>query len=77
MPHVVVKLFAGSSEQRKSRLAAQLVKDLTAILNWGEESISVAIEEIKAGDWAEKVYNAEIAPNWEELYKKPAYNLIE
>jgi 4-oxalocrotonate tautomerase len=77
MPHVVVKLLAGRSEQQKSRLAAQLVKDLTAILNCGEESISVAIEDIKAGDWAEKVHNAEIAPNWEELYKKPGYNPIE
>ena len=77
MPHVVVKLLAGRSEQQKSRLAAQLVKDVMAILNCGEESISVAIEDIKAGDWAEKVYNAEIAPNWEKLYKKPGYNPFE
>lgn len=77
MPHVVVKLLAGRSEQQKSRLAAQLVRDVMAILNCGEESISVAIEDINAGDWAEKVYNAEIAPNWEELYKKPDYNPFE
>jgi len=31
MPHVVVKLLAGRSEQQKSRIAAQLVKDVMAI----------------------------------------------
>ena len=47
MPHVIVKLLAGRSEDQKSRLAAQLAKDVTAILNCGEESISVAIEDIR------------------------------
>jgi phenylpyruvate tautomerase PptA (4-oxalocrotonate tautomerase family) len=32
MPHVVVKLLAGRSEEQKSQLAAQLVKDVMAIL---------------------------------------------
>jgi 4-oxalocrotonate tautomerase len=77
MPHVVVKLLAGRSEQQKGRFAAQLVKDVMTILNCGEESISVTIEDIKAGDWAEKVYNAKIAPNREKLYKKPGYNPFE
>jgi 4-oxalocrotonate tautomerase len=69
MPHVVVTLLAGRSEEQKSLLAAQLVKDVVAILNCGEESVSVAIEDIKAGEWAEKVYNTEITPNWKNLYK--------
>ena len=33
MPHVVVKLLAGRSEEQKSLLAAQLLKDVMAILN--------------------------------------------
>ena len=74
MPHVVVKLYAGRSEQQKIRLAAQIVKDLTAILNCGEESVSVAIEDIKPEDWAEKVYKADIAGNLDKLYKKPGYD---
>ena len=73
MPHVSIKLLAGRSEEQKSRLAAQLVKDVMTILNCGEESISVAVEDINAGDWTEKVYDAEITPNWEKLYKKPGY----
>ena len=74
MPHVVVKLYVGRSEQQKIRLAAQIVKDLTAILNCGEESVSVAIEDIKPEDWAEKVYKADIAGNLDKLYKKPGYD---
>ncbi len=77
MPHVVVKLYAGRSEQQTIRLAKQIVKDLTAILNCGEESVSVAIEDIKPDDWAEKVYKPDILNNWEKLYKKPGYNPFE
>jgi 4-oxalocrotonate tautomerase len=43
------------------------------ILDYREESISVAIEEVKPHDWMEKVYNPEILPNFEKLYKKPGY----
>jgi 4-oxalocrotonate tautomerase len=75
MPHVVIKLYPGRSDQQKSRLAEQIVKDVTATLNCGEESVSVAIEDIEPGDWAEKVYKADIIPNWEKLYKKPGYRM--
>jgi 4-oxalocrotonate tautomerase len=74
MPHVVVKLSQGRSEQQKIQLAEQIVKDVTAALNCGEEAVSVAIEDIKAGDWTEKVYKADIVPNWDKLYKKPGYD---
>jgi len=77
MPHVIVKLYRGRSDQQKIRLAEQIVKDVTATLNCGEESVSVAIEDIEPSDWAEKVYKAEIASNWEKLYKKPGYNPFE
>jgi len=59
MPHVIVKLWPGKSEQQKQRLADQIVKDVMNVLNYGEESVSVAIEEIPAADWAEKVYKPE------------------
>jgi 4-oxalocrotonate tautomerase len=58
MPHVVVKLYEGRSDQQKIRLAGQMVKDVTATLSCGEDSVSVAIEDIKPDDWTEKVYNA-------------------
>ena len=74
MPHVIVKLYPGRSEQQKNRLAEQIVKDVVAIANCGEEAVSVAIEEIKPEDWAEKVYTPHILGDRERLYKKPGYN---
>ena len=42
MPHVIVKLWAGKSEQQKARLAEEIVKDVMNVLNYGDESVSVA-----------------------------------
>ena len=53
MPHVIVKLYPGRSEQQKARLAEEIVKDVVAIAKCGEEAVSVAIEEINPEDWAE------------------------
>ena len=75
MPHVIVKLWPGKSEQQKARLAEQIVKDVMNVLNYGEESVSVAIEEIKPEEWAEKVYKPDILNNPEKIYKKPGYDI--
>ena len=45
------------------------------VLNYGDESVSVAFEEISAQDWAEKVYQPDIAAGAEQLYKKPGYTM--
>jgi 4-oxalocrotonate tautomerase len=75
MPHVIVKLWPGKSEQQKVRLAEEIVKDVMKVLNYGEESVSVAIEEVEPQDWAEKVYQPDIVNNSEKLYKKPGYTM--
>jgi 4-oxalocrotonate tautomerase len=75
MPHVIVKLWAGKSAQKKIRLTGEIVKDVMDVLNYGEESISVAIEEVEPQDWAEKVYKPDILHNAEKLYKKPGYTM--
>jgi 4-oxalocrotonate tautomerase len=74
MPHVVVKLWPGKSQDQKKRLAYAITKDVSEILHYGEESVSVAMEEIKASDWKAKVYFPEIKSNPKGLYKKPGYN---
>jgi 4-oxalocrotonate tautomerase len=74
-PHVIVKLYPGRSEQQKIRLAEQIVKDVVSIIRCGEESVSVAIEEIKPEDWAEKVYKPDILNTPGKLYKKPGYSM--
>jgi 4-oxalocrotonate tautomerase len=74
MPHVIVKLYPGRSELQKTRLAEEIAKDVIATAKCEEESVSVAIEEIRAEDWAEKVYRPDILDNQKGLYKKPGYN---
>jgi len=75
MPHVIVKLWPGKSEQQKVRLAKKIVEDVTTVLNYGEESVSVAFEEVDSQDWTEKVYHPDIVRNSERLYKKPGYTM--
>jgi 4-oxalocrotonate tautomerase len=65
IPHVIVKLWSGKSEQQKIRLAEAIIKDVMHVLKYREESTSVAIEEIKSEDWAEKVYKPDIVNNAE------------
>jgi 4-oxalocrotonate tautomerase len=75
MPHVVVKLWPGKSEQQKARLADKIAKDVMDVLDYGEESVSVGFEEVKSQDWKEKVYTPDIQAKWDQIYKKPGYEM--
>jgi 4-oxalocrotonate tautomerase len=75
MPHVIVKLWPGKSEQQRARLAEEIVKDVMNVFNYGEESVSVAMEEVEPQDWAEQVYKPDIVNNSAKLYKKPGYTM--
>lgn len=77
MPHVIVKLWPGKSEQQKARLADTIARAVMDVLDYGEESVSVAMEEVKPQDWAEKVYKPDILNKPEQVYKKPGYDLSE
>ncbi len=77
MPHVIVKLWPGQSEQQKARLAEAIARDVMDVLGYGEESVSVALEEVPAAEWAEKVYRPDIMNKPDQLYKKPGYDLSE
>ena len=75
MPHIIVKLWPGESEKQKAQLAEAFVKDVKDILHYGEETVSVAIEEVASTDWAEKVYHPDIIGKAALLYKKPGYKM--
>ncbi|HEV2396296.1 MAG TPA: tautomerase family protein [Candidatus Sulfotelmatobacter sp.] len=75
MPHVIVKLWPGKTEQQKSRLAEAITKDVMEIFHYGEESVSVAMEEVKSQDWVQQVYKPDIQNKWGKLYKKPGYDV--
>jgi 4-oxalocrotonate tautomerase len=75
MPHVIVKLWPGKSEKQKKRLADAITRDVMEVLDYGEESVSIALEEIPAAEWAEKVYRPDIVQSPAKLYKKPGYTM--
>ena len=45
------------------------------VFNYGEESVSVAMEEVSSKDWAEQVYKRDIQAKQDKLYKKPGYEM--
>ena len=73
MPHVIVKLWTGKSEQQKKKLAQEVTKAVMTTLNYGEESISVGIEDVDPKDWSEKVYKQDILEKRQTIYKQPGY----
>ena len=74
MPHVIVKLYSGRADREKSRLADEVTKAVMKALNYGEESVSVGIEDVRPADWTEKVYRPDILGKPETIYKKPGYD---
>jgi 4-oxalocrotonate tautomerase len=77
MPHVIVKLYPGRSDEQKKQLSDEIVKDVVSIAKCEEKVVSVAIEEIDPDEWAEKVYKPDILDNKDKLYKEPGYNPFE
>ena len=74
MPHVIVKMWSGKSEQQKTRMAEEVTKAVMSSLGYGADSVSVSVEEVAPGDWTEKVYKPDILGGPGKLYKKPGYN---
>jgi 4-oxalocrotonate tautomerase len=71
---VIVKLYAGRSEQQKARLARAVTSAVMEGVGCGEDAVSVGIEDIAPEDWTEQVYKPEIIGKPATLYKKPGYN---
>ena len=67
--------MAGRSEEQKSRPAEGIAQAVMDVLNYGDESVSVAFEKISARDWKDKVYKPDILSQPEKLYKKPGYTM--
>ncbi len=77
MPHVIVKLYPGRSEDVKKRLAGEIANSVAKIAECKETVVSVAFEEIDPDEWADTVYKPDIIGKSETLYKKPGYNPFE
>lgn len=75
MPHITVKLWPGTSEERKQQLTDRIVESATEIIGLGDESFSVSFIEVSPQDWKEQVYLPEVVNNEDKLYKKPGYKM--
>ena len=73
MPHAIVKLYVGRSEEQKRRIAEAVTQAIIATADSNEAAVSVSIEDIAPADWTEKVYRPDISARPEILYKKPGY----
>ena len=73
MPHVIVKLWPGKSDQQKQALADEVTRALVSTLACREESVSVGIEEVAKEAWTEQVYTPDIAGKPETIVRKPGY----
>lgn len=73
MPHVIIKLWPGKTDQQKAQLTEAIVRAVTGILHYGDESVSVAFEEVAPADWSARVYEPDIRGKWHTLTKQPGY----
>ena len=73
MPHVVIKMYAGRSEEQKQRLSDEIARTVMSVLGSSEDSVSVAIEDVEPARWTREVYEPEIVGKKETIYKRPGY----
>lgn len=73
MPHVIVKLWPGKSVAQKRALSDAIVRDVTSILGYGDEAVSVGFEEVAPDAWTARVYEPDIENKWDTLVKQPGY----
>jgi 4-oxalocrotonate tautomerase len=73
MPHVIVKLWPGKSDAQKRELSDAIVRDVTGILDYRDEAVSVGFEEVAPDDWTARVYAPDIQNKWATLVKEPGY----
>jgi 4-oxalocrotonate tautomerase len=74
MPHVIVKLYSGRSEQQKAQLAQRITQAVIDGAKCAESAVSVSIEDIEPDDWMESVYKPDIMSKPDKLYKRPGYD---
>lgn len=66
-------MYPGCTREQKSKLAQDITEAIMNITQKPEAAVSVAIEEVNENEWMDNVYETEIRPNMEKLYKKPGY----
>jgi 4-oxalocrotonate tautomerase len=67
MPHVVVKLWPGKSEQLSKKLAGEISQSVMSVFSYGDGSVSVAFEKVESQQWTEKAHRPDIKAKRDQL----------
>ena len=69
MPHVIVKMHIGRTEEQKQLLAKEITRAVVETINSSEEKISVSIEEFLPEVWEEQVVIPDVLEKPHLVYK--------
>ncbi|MDD4096463.1 MAG: tautomerase family protein [Oscillospiraceae bacterium] len=73
MPHVEIKCYPGRTGEQKRNCAEQTALVIAETLGCDVSHVTVAIKDVAREDWKSQVWDVSIAPDVENLYKKPGY----
>ena len=73
MPHVVVRMYPGRTDEQKRALARRIEEALVEVLGCGKETVSVGIEEVEPERWMDEVYRPFIEGREHTLWVRPGY----
>ena len=73
MPHVIIKMLEGRTDEQKEALVAAITRDVIEIADASEAAVSIAIEDYPKEDWPEAVYRPDILEYEGALLKAPGY----
>lgn len=73
MPHIVVKMLKGRTEEQKERLSSALQKTLMEVLGASEPHVSVSVEDYTPAEW-QGVFKEEITDKPDTLRIAPGYD---
>lgn len=73
MPHITIKIHPGQTEEQKQGLTQAITAKIVEITGKPERVVSIDFIEVAEATWMEEVYDSDIKPNLNRLYKKPGY----
>lgn len=74
MPHVIVKLHSGRTDEQKRRIAEAVTRAMIDTAGSSEAAISVGIEDVAPESWTAAVFEPDIRAKPDTIFKKPGYD---
>lgn len=74
MPHIIVNIIEGKSNEIKQEFAEKMVQLASDTLGIKPAAFSVVFKEFAKEDWMSEVYQKDIKPNLNSLSIKPGYS---